>query len=46
MLALLVLIYIAVVSVVGAVEYWIWLRQRLAAEKENQTVSQGEACPS
>ncbi len=35
MLALVVLIYIAAVSVVAAVEYWIWLRQRLASG-ENQ----------
>ncbi len=35
MLALVVLIYITVVSVVGAVEYWIWLRQRLAADERH-----------
>lgn len=34
MLALVVLIYIATVSALAGVEYWIWLRRRLDADSE------------
>ncbi|HET7015728.1 MAG TPA: hypothetical protein VFI65_17545 [Streptosporangiaceae bacterium] len=43
MLALVVLIYIAVMSATGAVEYWIWLRQRLAADREQPDRDRGRS---